>query len=192
VIQAVVSKEEMSRLLPDDSPKTISFACGLGAASSSCSYAAVALARSMFRKGGRWHCRARNRNHPESDSRMVNVHHVCRCILLAVPWKRILGFVVIAFILVMVGALIYKCFDVHDTRPFGIDPEFLLMMLSSMLIFCVGFPSLICNLFRFCFLAEVLPLGALVLSCRSAFRFDAFEIEHLLFSTPPGVISLRI
>jgi uncharacterized membrane protein YraQ (UPF0718 family) len=51
VIQAIVSKEEMSRLLPDDSPKTIALACGLGAASSSCSYAAVALARSMFRKG---------------------------------------------------------------------------------------------------------------------------------------------
>jgi uncharacterized protein len=51
VIQAVVSKEEMSRLLPDDSTRTIAVACGLGAASSSCSYAAVALARSMFRKG---------------------------------------------------------------------------------------------------------------------------------------------
>ena len=33
------------------SPRTIALACGLGAASSSCSYAAVALARSMFRKG---------------------------------------------------------------------------------------------------------------------------------------------
>ncbi|HUY93814.1 MAG TPA: permease [Terracidiphilus sp.] len=51
VVQAVVSKEEMSRLLPDDSPRTIAIASGLGAASSSCSYAAVALARSMFRKG---------------------------------------------------------------------------------------------------------------------------------------------
>lgn len=51
VIQAVVSKEEMSRLLPNDSPRTLAVACGLGAASSSCSYAAVALARSMFRKG---------------------------------------------------------------------------------------------------------------------------------------------
>ncbi len=51
VVQAVVSKEEMSRLLPDDSPRTITVACGLGMASSSCSYAAVALARSMFRKG---------------------------------------------------------------------------------------------------------------------------------------------
>ena len=51
VVQAVVSKEEMSRLLPDDSAGTIVKACGLGAASSSCSYAAVALARSMFRQG---------------------------------------------------------------------------------------------------------------------------------------------
>jgi uncharacterized membrane protein YraQ (UPF0718 family) len=51
IIQAVVSKEEMSHLLPDDSARTIAVACGLGAASSSCSYAAVALARSMFRKG---------------------------------------------------------------------------------------------------------------------------------------------
>jgi uncharacterized protein len=51
VVQAVVSKGEMSRLLPDDSPKSLAIATGLGAASSSCSYAAVALARSIFRKG---------------------------------------------------------------------------------------------------------------------------------------------
>jgi uncharacterized protein len=51
VVQAVVSKREMRRLLPDDSPKTLVVASGLGAASSSCSYASVALARSLFRKG---------------------------------------------------------------------------------------------------------------------------------------------
>ncbi len=51
VVQAVVSKREMTRLLPDDSPRTLAISCGLGAASSSCSYAAVALARSIFRKG---------------------------------------------------------------------------------------------------------------------------------------------
>src|SRR5216117_2619924 len=51
VVQAVVSKSEMTRLLPDDRPRTLVIACGLGAASSSCSYAAVALARSLFRKG---------------------------------------------------------------------------------------------------------------------------------------------
>jgi uncharacterized membrane protein YraQ (UPF0718 family) len=51
VVQAVVSKSEMTKLLPDDSPKSLAIACALGAASSSCSYAAVALARSIFRKG---------------------------------------------------------------------------------------------------------------------------------------------
>lgn len=51
LIQAVVSKEEMSRLLPDDRPRTIIKASALGAASSSCSYAAVAVARSMVKKG---------------------------------------------------------------------------------------------------------------------------------------------
>src|SRR5580704_5309893 len=51
VIQAIVSHREMSRLLPDDSPRSIGIALALGAASSSCSYAAVALARSLFRKG---------------------------------------------------------------------------------------------------------------------------------------------
>jgi uncharacterized membrane protein YraQ (UPF0718 family) len=50
-VQAVVSKREMRRLLPDDSPRTVAVATGLGAASSSCSYAAVALARSLFRRG---------------------------------------------------------------------------------------------------------------------------------------------
>src|SRR6185437_10660653 len=51
VVEAVVSHEQMSRLLPDDRPRSIATALALGAASSSCSYAAVALARSVFRKG---------------------------------------------------------------------------------------------------------------------------------------------
>ena len=51
VVQAVVSKREMRRLMPDDSAKTLLVSTGLGAASSSCSYASVALARSLFRRG---------------------------------------------------------------------------------------------------------------------------------------------
>jgi uncharacterized membrane protein YraQ (UPF0718 family) len=51
VVQAVVTKKEMQRLLPDDRPRTLAKATALGAASSSCSYAAVALARSLFRRG---------------------------------------------------------------------------------------------------------------------------------------------
>ena len=51
VVEAVVSKAEMGRLLPDSSAKTIVKASAMGAASSSCSYAATALARTLFRKG---------------------------------------------------------------------------------------------------------------------------------------------
>ncbi len=51
IIEAVVSKKQLSRLLPDSSPRSILIATGLGAASSSCSYAATALARTLFRKG---------------------------------------------------------------------------------------------------------------------------------------------
>ena len=51
VVQAVVRRSTVVRLLGDDRPRTLAIAAGLGAASSSCSYAAVALARSLFRKG---------------------------------------------------------------------------------------------------------------------------------------------
>jgi len=51
VVQAAVSHQQMSRLLPDDRSRSIATALVLGAASSSCSYAAVALARSIFRNG---------------------------------------------------------------------------------------------------------------------------------------------
>jgi len=45
-VQAVVHRQTITRLLGNDRPKTLATAAGLGAASSSCSYAAVALARS--------------------------------------------------------------------------------------------------------------------------------------------------
>lgn len=51
VVQAVVRRSAVVSALGDDRPRTLVLAAGLGAASSSCSYAAVALARSLFRKG---------------------------------------------------------------------------------------------------------------------------------------------
>ena len=51
VVQAVVRRSTVVRLLGSDRPAALARATGLGAASSSCSYAAVALARSLFRKG---------------------------------------------------------------------------------------------------------------------------------------------
>src|ERR1700743_529503 len=51
VIQAVVRRSTVVRLLGDRRPRTLAVAAGLGAASSSCSYAAVALARALFHRG---------------------------------------------------------------------------------------------------------------------------------------------
>ncbi len=51
IVSAVIRRETITRLLGDDRPRTLALATGLGAASSSCSYAAVALARSLIRKG---------------------------------------------------------------------------------------------------------------------------------------------
>jgi uncharacterized protein len=51
MVQALVRKSTVVRLLGDDRARTLARATGFGAASSSCSYAAVALARSLFRKG---------------------------------------------------------------------------------------------------------------------------------------------
>ena len=51
IIEVVVPKQTVARLLGRDSPKGVVTAAAFGAASSSCSYAAVALARTLFRKG---------------------------------------------------------------------------------------------------------------------------------------------
>jgi uncharacterized membrane protein YraQ (UPF0718 family) len=51
VVQAWVPRAQMSRALGGRGPRSLALATGLGAASSSCSYAAVAIAKSAFQKG---------------------------------------------------------------------------------------------------------------------------------------------
>ncbi len=51
IVQAVVSHQSMAKALGGDAPKNLTLATLFGIASSSCSYAAVALARSLFQKG---------------------------------------------------------------------------------------------------------------------------------------------
>src|SRR6516164_5668467 len=51
IVQAVVSHQTMAKTLGGSRPKNITFATLFGIVSSSCSYAAVALARSVFQKG---------------------------------------------------------------------------------------------------------------------------------------------
>src|SRR5437588_2228590 len=50
-VQAFVSKEEMQRVLGDHRPRAIVRASAFGTVSSSCSYAASAMAKSLFQKG---------------------------------------------------------------------------------------------------------------------------------------------
>jgi uncharacterized protein len=51
IVQAVVTKSEMTKWLADNSLKSISIATLSGAASSSCSYAASAIARALVKQG---------------------------------------------------------------------------------------------------------------------------------------------
>jgi uncharacterized protein len=51
IVETLVSKQAISRLLGRDTPKAVGLSTAFGAASSSCSYAAVAVARTLFRKG---------------------------------------------------------------------------------------------------------------------------------------------
>ncbi|GAC1529530.1 MAG: hypothetical protein NVS3B12_02940 [Acidimicrobiales bacterium] len=50
-VQAFVSRDEMQRTLGDHRPLTVAKASGFGMISSSCSYAASAMAKSLFQKG---------------------------------------------------------------------------------------------------------------------------------------------
>ena len=52
VVQATVSREKIAKLMPDGGPRSIAIATGLGAASSSCSYAAVAIAHALSQGRG--------------------------------------------------------------------------------------------------------------------------------------------
>ncbi len=51
IVQSFVSRRDMQRLMGDHKPKTIVRGSLLGIASSSCSYAATALAKSLFQRG---------------------------------------------------------------------------------------------------------------------------------------------
>jgi hypothetical protein len=106
--------------------------------------------------------------------------------------KRIIVLFIALIISVMVGALIYEAFDIHDTKPFPIDPEFLLLMLGSMLVLCVGIAPLSVHLLTWLLLAELPPLEHFRLSRSSTQRHQTFEVERLLFSPTLSLISLRI
>ena len=51
LVQAWVPRERIEALMSGSDARSIGWATGLGAASSSCSYAAIAIAKSLFQKG---------------------------------------------------------------------------------------------------------------------------------------------
>jgi hypothetical protein len=51
IVQAWVPKRRVEELMSGSGPRPVAWATGLGAASSSCSYAAIAIAKSLFQKG---------------------------------------------------------------------------------------------------------------------------------------------
>src|SRR5881396_1762188 len=51
IVQAWVPRERIESTLSGSGPRPVAWATGLGAASSSCSYAAIAIAKSLFQKG---------------------------------------------------------------------------------------------------------------------------------------------
>src|SRR6202050_549907 len=50
-VQAFVSRSDLQRVLGDHRPAAVARASGFGMVSSSCSYAATAMAKSLFQKG---------------------------------------------------------------------------------------------------------------------------------------------
>src|SRR5438309_9903620 len=51
IVQAWVPRQRIERALGGSGARPVALATGLGAASSSCSYAAIAIAKSLFQKG---------------------------------------------------------------------------------------------------------------------------------------------
>src|SRR2546430_3347615 len=51
IVQAWVPRERIEAALSGSGPRAVAWAAGLGAASSSCSYTAIAISKSLFQKG---------------------------------------------------------------------------------------------------------------------------------------------
>lgn len=95
--------------------------------------------------------------------------------------------------LAMVAVLLYEAFDIHDTQPFGVDPELPLFMLGSMLVLCIGILVLIARLIA-SRLSESKVSSFWVLGIPPDVQrlSHLFEAEWLLFSPPKAILSLRI
>ena len=105
VVQAVVAKRDLQRHLPDSSPRTLVVASALGTASSSCSYASVALARSLVRKGADF--TAAMAFEMASTNLVVELGVVMALLL---GWQFVAGEFVGGPLMIVVVALLFRAF----------------------------------------------------------------------------------
>jgi uncharacterized protein len=104
-VQAVVRRQTVVRLLGDARPRTLAVAAGLGAASSSCSYAAVALARSLFRQGASF--TAAMAFEIASTNLVIELGII---LVLLMGWQFALGEFVGGPVMIVVLALVFRWF----------------------------------------------------------------------------------
>ncbi len=103
VVETYVSKRAVSRLLGSDSAGSLVIAAGFGAASSSCSYAATALARSLFRRG------ATLRNAIIFEFASTNLVFELGLVLLALlGWQFLAGEVSGGVLMILLIALLFR------------------------------------------------------------------------------------
>jgi hypothetical protein len=107
--------------------------------------------------------------------------------------RRILAFVITGIMLAMLYVLIFQAFDIHDTQPFGVDPELPLFMLGSILLLCIGTLVAIARLAGSRLSQSKVPsLWFLDIALSFKSSGHVFEADRRLFSPPPAVLSLRI
>ncbi|MGF7233425.1 MAG: permease [Frankia sp.] len=104
-VQAVVRRQTIVGLLGDNRPRTLAVATGLGTASSSCSYAAVALARALVRKGAGF--TAAMAFEIASTNLVVELGIILALLL---GWQFTLGEFVGGPIMIVVVALLFRAF----------------------------------------------------------------------------------
>lgn len=105
IVRAIVRREDIERALGDDSVKALGTATLLGAASSSCSYAAVALARALFRKGA--HFTAAMAFEIASTNLVIELGII---IWLLLGWQFTLAEFVGGIVMIVIVAVLFRLF----------------------------------------------------------------------------------
>src|SRR5438045_513121 len=114
-VQAFVSKEEMQRVMGDRRPPAVGRATFFGMVSSSCSYAATAMAKSLYEKGADF--LAAMVFMFASTNLVIELGVV---LLILLGWQfavaEFVGGVIMIILLVIAGGLVFKRHEVEAAR----------------------------------------------------------------------------